>query len=237
MKITILAEGSTQEQRLAKHWGLAILVDGDILFDTFGLPGYVAQRLADAGIGVDAVKHIAISHDDWDHVAGLGDLVERAHGAVVYLCPHFNPGIKALMRSSGARVIEVDKPLEIRKGIFLSGELEGGSRDGVALPEQYLAIKTPRGLAVITGCAHPGIVRIVEHAKRCFDPDVRLLIGGFHLKDNSDEVNAGVAAALKALGVRGVMPLHCTGKRAADIFRRVYGDECIMSGEGRAVEL
>ena len=66
---------------------------------------------------------------------------------------------------------------------------------------------------------------------------MRLLIGGFHLKDNSDEVNIGIVAKLKELGLRQVMPLHCTGRVAQELFTKEYGQDCIMVKEGQFVEI
>ncbi|MBN1526401.1 MAG: MBL fold metallo-hydrolase [Candidatus Omnitrophica bacterium] len=237
MKLKILAEGSTKEERSVKHWGLSILIGDDMLFDTFGKPDYVLEQLKRSGIDPDKIKHIAISHDDWDHITGLWKILERNNGATVYICPNFSPDVKEGIKKYGARFVEVDKPTGIKDGIYASGELRGGSRGGIALPEQYLAVKTPKGVVVITGCAHPGIVEIVRHAKKNFGPEVRLLIGGFHLKDNPEDVNAGIVASIKKLGVRQVIPLHCTGSAAQELFAGEYGRDCIVMKEGQTVEI
>ena len=64
MRFKILAEGSTKWQRFIKHWGLSILIDDDILFDTFGKPDYVLKQLKRFSIDINKIKHIVISHDD-----------------------------------------------------------------------------------------------------------------------------------------------------------------------------
>jgi len=127
--------------------------------------------------------------------------------------------------------------MEIRSNVYLSGELQGGSRGGVALPEQYLAIKMPNGIVVITGCAHPGIIEIVQHAKVSFNSEICLLIGGFHLKNNSDEVNSEIVTRMRGLGVRLVMPLHCTGRVAQDLFSEEFKSDCIIPVEGQTIEI
>jgi len=237
MKLTLIAEGSTKWQRFIKHWGLSILIDDDILFDTFGRPGYVLKQLNRFNVDPAKIKHIAISHDDWDHISGLWKILDRNRDATVYMCPNFNPDNKSRIRWCAARSAEVDKLTEIRDNIYLSGELKGASRGGIALPEQYLAIKTLKGIVVVTGCAHPGIIEIVQHAKKSFGSDICMLIGGFHLKDNPDQMNIGIVAKLKELGVRQVVPLHCTGKFAQKIFQRTYGKDCIVSGEGQVIDI
>jgi 7,8-dihydropterin-6-yl-methyl-4-(beta-D-ribofuranosyl)aminobenzene 5'-phosphate synthase len=237
MKIRILAEGSTKWQRLIKHWGLSILIDDDILFDTFGKPGYVLKQLKRFGADPDKIKHIAISHDDWDHISGLWELLERNKSAMVYMCPNFGPDSKSRIRWCAARSLEVDKLTEIRKDIYLSGELKGGSRRGVALPEQYLAIRTPKGTAVITGCAHPGIVEIVRHAKTAFGQEVNLLAGGFHLKDRTRKETCDIILKLKELGIGRVIPFHCTGRIAQRLFKKEFKGDCIIPKEGQVIEI
>jgi len=77
MRLKILAEGSTEWQHFIKHWGLSILIDDDILFDTFGKPNYITKQLKRFSVDIDKIKHIVISHDDWDHVSGLWKILER----------------------------------------------------------------------------------------------------------------------------------------------------------------
>ncbi len=237
MKIRILAEGSTKWQRLMKHWGLSILIDDDVLFDTFGKPDYVLKQLRRFKVDINKIRHIVISHDDWDHVSGLWKILDYNKSATVYMCPNFNPDIKSRIRWRAANSVEVDKLTEIRAGIYLSGELKGGARRGVSLPEQYMAIKRPNGIVVITGCAHPGIINIVQHAKAAFNCDIRLLIGGFHLKDYTAEKARDIVSKIKSLGVQQVIPFHCTGRAAQDIFREAYKQDFIKPVEGQVIEI
>ncbi|MCM8760558.1 MAG: MBL fold metallo-hydrolase [Candidatus Omnitrophica bacterium] len=236
MKITLLAEGSTKWQRLVRHWGMSFLIDTDVLFDTFGKPCYIVKQLKRLKSDIQKIQHIIISHDDWDHLTGLWKVLELNKDAAVYVCPRFKADIKEKIGLFGARLAEVDGVTNIRDNIYASGELAGKRRDS-DIPEQYLAVKTEEGVVVITGCAHPGIIDIVEHAKRTFGSEVRLLMGGFHLKDNSYDLNKAIVAKVKELGVRRVMPLHCTGAIARKIFREKYGDDCIILREGQIITI
>ena len=236
MRLNILAEGSTKWQRFVKHWGLSILIDDDILFDTFGKPDYVIKQLKRFRVDFNKIKHIVISHDDWDHISGLWKILERNRDVAVYICPHFKPEIKAKIKRYGARLMEVEGVTNIRDNIYLSGELVGKRRD-CNIPEQYLAIKTTKGVVVLTGCAHPGITEIVQHAKRVFNSDVRLAIGGFHLKDHTAEETRNIILRLKELGVYQAIPLHCTGRAAQDLFGREFKRDCIIPAEGQTIEI
>ncbi|MBN2453688.1 MAG: MBL fold metallo-hydrolase [Candidatus Omnitrophica bacterium] len=236
MKIRILAEGSTKWQRLIKHWGLSILIDDDILFDTFGKPGYVVKQLKKFGADIGKIKHIIISHDDWDHVAGLWDILAQNRSVTVYICPHFHPEIKAKIGRYGASFVEAAGVTNLRDNIYLGGELTGKRLDS-DIPEQYMAVKTGSGLAVITGCAHPGIVEITRHAKDVFNSGVDMLIGGFHLKDHAIGKIRDIISELKKLGVRRMMPFHCTGRSAQELIIKEYGDNCVIPGEGLITDL
>jgi 7,8-dihydropterin-6-yl-methyl-4-(beta-D-ribofuranosyl)aminobenzene 5'-phosphate synthase len=236
MKLKILAEGSTKWQRFVKHWGLSILIDEDILFDTFGKPEYVLKQLKRYTIDINKIKHIVISHDDWDHVTGLWKILERGQGLTVYVCPHFKPEIRAKIEWYGARIADEEGVVDLRDNICLSGELTG-KRLGSNIPEQYLAIKTAKGIVVITGCAHPGIIEIAQHAKTVFNSNICLLIGGFHLKDHTAKEAHDIVLKLKALGVGQVIPLHCTGQIAQGLFSKEFNRDCIMLNEGQAIEI
>ena len=236
MKLKILAEGSTKWQRFIKHWGLSILIDDDILFDTFGKSDYVLKQLKRFKIDVNKIKHIIISHDDWDHVTGLWKILERNQDVTVYICPHFKSEIKAKIKRYRARIVEVGEVANLRGNIYLSGELTGKRRDS-DISEQYLAIKTIKGIVIITGCAHPGIIEIVQHAKAAFNSNIRLLIGGFHLKDHTVKEAHNVILKLKELGVSQIIPLHCTGSVAQELFSKEYKQECTVVNESQTIEI
>jgi 7,8-dihydropterin-6-yl-methyl-4-(beta-D-ribofuranosyl)aminobenzene 5'-phosphate synthase len=86
---------------------------------------------------------------------------------------------------------------------------------------------------VITGCAHPGIARIVRAAQALFDAPVHLVLGGFHLGDYSTAQVKGIVEEFRALGVQRVSPMHCTGERAITTFAEAYGDDYIQGGAGQ----
>lgn len=237
MRIQVLAEGSTKWQRFIKHWGLSILVDDDILFDTFGQPDYILKQMRRFHIDPYRIRDIVISHDDWDHIAGLPSILGLGTVNTVYICPNFHKGVKTGIASYGVRVAEAVEPMEIRKNIWISGELKGGERKGISLPEQYLTVKTPEGVVIITGCAHPGIVEIVQHAIINFNSGVDILFGGFHLKDNAEETNIAIVRKLKDLGVRRVMPFHCTGLIAQRLFRKEFKRYCVIPAQGQIIEI
>ena len=101
--------------------------------------------------------------------------------------------------------------------------------------ELSLLVFTDRGLIVIIGCAHPGIVSIFERAKKLTKQHVVLLLGGLHLLNRSDANIRNIICRLKGLGVRYVAPGHCSGTRARKLFAEVFGDKYIDCVVGRKI--
>jgi len=115
--------------------------------------------------------------------------------------------------------------------VYTSGELGGG------LKEQSLVLKTCQGLVIITGCAHPGIVEIVEHVRGLFEENVYLLIGGFHLMGKSPKELREIAKKLDELKVERIAPCHCSGDTARGFFRQYYGDNYITCAAGLVIDM
>ncbi len=113
--------------------------------------------------------------------------------------------------------MKVDSPRRIAPGVRSTGELRGPPK------EQSLVLSTEKGLVVITGCAHPGIVRIVRRARDLEGDDLHLVMGGFHLGGASDEELRNIVESFREMGVEKVSPTHCSGDRCRDSSRRSTG--------------
>jgi len=212
------------------------LIGQDLLFDTFGDLGVFLNNMRKFNIDAAKITHIVLSHDDWDHISGLWYLLNNRKDTTVYICPGFKQEIKDRISSFGIKIIEARETIIIKDSIYSTGELFGES-EGSKIYEQSVVIKTADGLVVICGCAHPGVVGIVRHVKKSFHENIHLLIGGFHLKDNTDEANLRIIEELRELGVRKVAPLHCAGKCAVEAMREVFGDNFVQAREGDIIEL
>lgn len=236
MNIKIIAVGSTKRERLIRRWGVSFLIDEDILFDTFGDPEIFLRNIKRYHINLAKIKHIVISHDDWDHISGLWDVINEYNDLSVYVCPNFKPEIKERIKSLGVKLIEVEERLKIKEGIYTTGELKGNSK-GELIYEQSLVIKSSRGLIVVTGCAHPGIVNIVENVRKQFNERIYFIIGGLHLKDMPMEEARQVVMKLKQLEVERIAPMHCTGKKATQLIKETFGDRFINTKQGDIIEI
>lgn len=124
----------------------------------------------------------------------------------------------------------MDESQEILPGIHTKGKM------GTSIPEQGLFLETSRGLVVITGCAHPGVDKMVRRTKGVGGGNIRLVVGGFHLGSASTAEVRGICAAFRELGVQKVAPCHCTGDQAMDIFADEFGDDYVPAGVGRVFD-
>ena len=104
-------------------------------------------------------------------------------------------------------------------------------------PELSLALATPQGVVLVTGCSHSGIEAIVRQTRETVGKDIQLVIGGFHLLPNTADEIRQLAHTLKQnLGVRRVAPAHCSGMLAFKIFQEIYGEDFVPAGLGSQVQ-
>ncbi|RLI67418.1 MBL fold metallo-hydrolase [Candidatus Heimdallarchaeota archaeon] len=226
VKITILYDNYEFDRRLKTGFGFSCLIEVEnksILFDTGGDSPTLLDNMKKLGIDPQDIDLIVLSHIHGDHVGGLFGILKINPNVTVYIPKSFPTSFKNEIKSYGADYVEVSNPTEIFDGVYTTGEL------GTWIKEQSLIIKTEKGLIIITGCAHPGIVNIVKKAKELTGEEVYLVVGGFHYPP------ASVAERFKELGVKKVAPSHCTGENAMKKFEEVYGENFIRSGVGRVI--
>jgi 7,8-dihydropterin-6-yl-methyl-4-(beta-D-ribofuranosyl)aminobenzene 5'-phosphate synthase len=108
---------------------------------------------------------------------------------------------------------------------------------GEEVKEQSLVIDSPRGLIVVTGCSHPGIVSILRRAKEILDKPIYLVFGGFHLAQKSEAEMREIIAAFKELKVEKCGATHCTGDRSIAMFKKAFGENFVSMGTGRIMEV
>jgi len=115
--------------------------------------------------------------------------------------------------------------------------LDTGSKTTDSIPDdQSIWILTPKGLVVICGCAHSGVVNTVHQARRITgEHRVAGLIGGFHLNAASEHRLRETARVLMDWNVGFVAPGHCTGATAIAYLRGLLGDRVKPIATGDAI--
>jgi 7,8-dihydropterin-6-yl-methyl-4-(beta-D-ribofuranosyl)aminobenzene 5'-phosphate synthase len=232
--ITILYDNTTAVDDVQSDWGFACLVEGleqTILFDTGTKSEVLLHNANVLGIDLNQVQVIVLSHDHRDHTGALAAVLERNPGIDVYLPVSFPATYGSIIKSYGAAPAHVSKAVELFEGAALTGEM------GDRIKEQSLILETTRGLVIITGCSHQGIVEILERAAKLHQQDIYLVFGGFHLLRHTDAQVNGIIAQFKALGVNKCGATHCTGDDAITQFREAFGEKFMPMGVGRVVRI
>ncbi len=228
MKIKILFDQCTRNETLSTGWGFSCLVNDQLLFDTGGDGRVLLKNLNALGVKLPKIRNIVISHSHRDHQGGLGSLLKKPVRACVWMgVQGTTRGIQKKALKAGSQIV-LPKPFsKIASGVFTTGEIPAIYRSR-HMPEQSLVIKTRRGLTVVTGCAHPGIVMILETVKAAFRMPVYRVIGGFHLRRKHRTTITSIINRFKEIGIREVAPCHCTGKTAFSMLRSAYGSRCFQ---------
>ena len=96
-----------------------------------------------------------------------------------------------------------------------------------------------KGLVVITGCAHAGVVNTVLHARRLTGVDtVFAVLGGFHLSGpGSEDLLEPTLKALEEIAPRVIVPMHCTGWKAVCRLAEAFPAAFEKSGVGTCFRL
>jgi len=165
---------------------------------------------------------------------------------------------KSAFEQSGGRFTEYDKPAEIMPGVWFTGPVprkypernwsgsgkvetpEGTEEDNV--PEDMsMAFQTAKGIVVLSGCGHAGIVNTLEHVRnRIANAPVFAALGGFHLFQLDDEKLAWTASKLREFGVQRFLGAHCTGIEATYRIRQLNGmtrQNCAVAAVGAVFDL
>jgi len=237
MQIKTIFDKSTLDKNLHTGWGVSFLVDDKILFDTGEKGEWLLENMRSLGVDIKKIEAAVISHDHWDHWGGLWDLLKERKGLKVYVCPGFSGEFKDKVKDAQAELIEAARFMEISRDIFITGEI-AGDYHGKYMAEQALVLKTKNGLTVITGCAHPGILKMAENVKMEFPAEpMYLVLGGFHLMESDKRAIEIVAEDFKKMNIIKAGPTHCSGEMAEDIFRKYYGTDLVAIKVGQEVEV
>jgi 7,8-dihydropterin-6-yl-methyl-4-(beta-D-ribofuranosyl)aminobenzene 5'-phosphate synthase len=116
----------------------------------------------------------------------------------------------------------------------------GTKEDNVA-EDMSMVIETPKGLVLLTGCGHAGIVNTIDYTLKQFPGQkIVAVIGGMHLLDSPDEQVAWTAGKLKDAGVQYFVGAHCTGINATYQIRQLTGlskTNCLVGSVGMSFDL
>ncbi len=228
--MVILFDNYTYKNSCKSLWGFSLyLKEYKLLFDTGSNGRVLLQNMKEANIDPKEIEYIFISHFHWDHIFGIDSLLELNSNITLILpnsfCETFAEDLKTLTKEI---IIINEKSQKLFRDIYTTGVL------GKETPEQSLIINDdyPK---LITGCGHYGVENITKIAKWVVDNDIKMAIGGFHLFEKSEKDIQNSIEKLKKLGIQSVLPTHCTGDKAIELFRESFGENFYSGGVCREI--
>jgi 7,8-dihydropterin-6-yl-methyl-4-(beta-D-ribofuranosyl)aminobenzene 5'-phosphate synthase len=137
---------------------------------------------------------------------------------------------------------EVERTTEFERGFPIHQAFRDGQwqPDPLILDDQSLVLNVRgKGLVVLTGCGHAGVVNIVRYARKLTGVDhLYAVMGGFHLNGPLFEpIIPDTCAALAELAPEVIVPTHCTGWRAIHALAAQFPDAFIQNSIGTRFEL
>ena len=165
------------------------------------------------------------------------------------------PYKKGYLESLGANFLFNDAFLEVEKGMFLTGEvprktpfeksdprlfseIDGKTTHDLFLDDQSLILDTDKGMVLILGCAHSGMINIIHHVvNKMGKGKFHAILGGTHLDFLTPEQLEESIISLKKLKIEKMGVSHCTGMRAAFRFHKEFGDRFFYGCVGSVLEV
>jgi len=164
------------------------------------------------------------------------------------------PYPRPLLEGKGATFKFSNEFRQIEPGMWLTGEVprrtdyERGDKNQVVksnegyvndnlLDDQSVVIETRKGLFVVLGCCHSGIINTLSYiVEKMGRRHIYAVIGGTHLGPVSDEQKEKSIDALKAFDIERLGVSHCTGLKTASRLAGEFGDRFFFCNVGTVVE-
>ena len=231
MKIGVVFD-SKGEPGFKIGWGFSSLIDykEKILFDTSYNANLLNYNLQRMGYNIKEFDALFLSHEHLDHIGGLFEILKNNANLNVFVLNSFSQSLKDEIKKR-AKLFEIKEAKEIFENVYTTGIIKNDP------DEQALIIKTKEGSILITGCAHVGVVKIIERAKEITNDDIFLVFGGFHLFEAEDSEIEKIIEDFKNLGVKKVAPCHCTGEKATNLFKKEYKENFIEMRAGKIIQI
>lgn len=211
-------------------WGFsAYFEEYNLLFDTGSNGRVLLQNMKILGLDAKEIRYLFITHSHWDHIGGIDSILELNPDITLFvpssLSKHLISDLKSLAKEV---IICTKKPQKLFANLYTTGLL------GSEMPEQSLIIDEKQS-SVITGCGHFGVQNIVKVASEVIGKKIDFVMGGFHLLNSSEDEVLESIRSLKELGISKVLPTHCTGDRAIEIYKEEFKENCLTGGIGTQI--
>lgn len=268
MRIVILMEDTCKDPQFSFEHGLSIYVETEehkLLLDT-GSTGVFAGNAKAMGIDLGEVDTLVLSHGHYDHAGGILAFAELNHKAQIYMqksaIGEFYHGDRytgidrRIARLPRVELLEGDAKIDGELFLFSGvtgrrswpqGNLElkercGGVdvQDGFG-HEQCLVVTQGEERALFSGCAHNGILNILDRYRELFGVMPRMVVSGFHMAKKgsySEEEVAVIRRTAQELSALDTVFYtgHCTGEAAYGLMKPVMGGKLRQMHSGMEIQ-
>lgn len=269
MRLIIVIEDTCGNLNCASEHGLCIYAETGqhkLLLDT-GATSAFAKNAETLGIDLNQIDTVILSHGHYDHSGGIMEFRKRNNHAKIYMQrkaagDYYHGeryiGIdKEILQISNICLLDgnfqIDDELYLFAGIegrrhwpkgnqTLSSMLNGRHVQDDFSHEQCLAISQDGCDILLSGCAHNGILNILDKYESIFRKMPDVVVSGFHMMKKSeyeeDEIAAieETARELKKLDTLFYTG-HCTGQQAFDIMHGIMGEQLRQMHSGEEIAL
>ena len=266
-KLYISDDSAANESCIAEH-GLSIYIETErhkLLLDT-GQTDAVVKNAETLGIDLTAVDTVILSHGHYDHSGGILPFAGLNPNAKIIMQrsaaePHYNGerciGIDTnILKLPNIQLIDGD--LQLDDELFLFSGITGRRcypqgnrklscmRNGEKVEddfchEQCLVVTQHSKRWLLSGCAHNGILNILDRYKELFGSEPDYVLSGFHMmkregEHTEDEKAVIIQTAKELFQLNTVFYSgHCTGEPAFELMKEIMGEKLIALHSGEQV--
>jgi len=195
--------------------------------------------------GLFSVLKIALGANIYLHPAATGSKFSQKTSEAKYI--GMSDSAKNAIQS--CNVIWTAAPATIFPGMSVTGQVPrkndyedtGGAffadknchKPDKLLDDQSLFIESSKGLVIVLGCGHAGVVNTLDYVSNLTGAkNIYSVMGGMHLLNANSARIAKTIEAFKKYQVQKIIPLHCTGREAMERLKITFGDKCLFLGTG-----
>ena len=202
--------------------------------------------------GLAALLNIAPEATVYIHPAALKPKFSRKENRNIGVSDSIKRTL--FQRANQGKVIRTERPTEIFPGLLTTGRIPrntdfedtGGSffinaqctKEDPLFDDQAVFAETGKGLAVLLGCAHAGVINTLDYAvKLAHQNNIYAVIGEMHLLNASPERIERTIDTFKHYNVQKIRPAHCTGNNAVEKLKQTFAERCSVCCAGSRMYL